>query len=122
MALIMTGALPKRLHLELEPKLSPARGTFGPPDLDQELEVTVKLHLIIPNADKKDSQFREVTSDNYQECFSLLSDSALFEFGALDLTHPISPDEESGRQVLSKKLRTVFHLSCCLSCSRYNNY
>ena len=64
--------------------------------------MTVKLHLIMPNADKKDPQFREVTSDNYQECFSLLRESALFEFGSFDLTHLISPDEESGRQELSK--------------------
>ena len=62
----------------------------------------MKLHMIMPNADKKNPQFIEVTSDNYQECFSLLSNSALFEFRSLDLDHPTSPEEESGRQKLSK--------------------
>ena len=76
----------------LKPKLS----------LGQELEVTVKLHLIAPNADKKDPMIREVTSDNCQECFSLLRESALFEFGALDLTHPIPLDQDSDRRELCK--------------------
>ena len=62
----------------------------------------MKLHLIMPNAEKKDPQLREVTSDNCQECFSLLRESALFEFGAFDLPHPVPPDEESGRRELSK--------------------
>ena len=66
----------------------------------------MKLHLIMPNADKKDPQLREVTSDNYLECFSLLRESALFEFGAFDLTHPVPPDEESDRRELCKDIDT----------------
>ena len=93
MALTITGVLQKRLYTKLKQSLSPV----------QELEVTVKLHLIMPNADKKDPQFREVTLDNYQECFSLLRESALFEFGAFDLSHPISLDEEQDRRELSKE-------------------
>ena len=84
--------LQKRLYKRLKPNFSPG----------QELEVTVKLHLIMPNADKKDPQFREVTLDNYQECFSLLRESALFEFGAFDLSHPISLEEQDRRE-LSKE-------------------
>ena len=65
--------------------------------------MTVKLHLIMPNADKKDPQLREVTFDNCQECFSLIRESALFEFGAFDLTHPIPADKESDKRELSKE-------------------
>lgn len=62
----------------------------------QELEVTARLHLVMPNAGRKDPLFREVTIDNYQECLSFLRESALFEFSALDLTHP---HEGSDRQL-----------------------
>ena len=86
------GKAPSRLHDQLESKLFPGL----------QLEVTLKLHLIMPNADKKDPQLREVTSGNYKECFTLIRESALFEFGVLDLTHPIPPDEDSGRRELGK--------------------
>ena len=71
----------------------------------------MKLHLIMPNTDKKDPQFREVTTDNYLECFSLLRESALFEFGVIDLTHPMS-----GNQELSKN-RFFIYILCCPSYS-----
>ena len=72
----------------------------------REIEVMLKLHLILPNAAKKNPSSREVTTDNYQECFSLLKESALFEFGALNIGHMVA-DEESIQQVLGKLLSTV---------------
>ena len=87
----ITGVVDRTLRSLLEAELFPG----------QELEVTVKLHLIMPRADKEDSQLTEVTLDNYQECFPLLRKSALFEFGALDLIHSTPPDEETDRQELS---------------------
>ena len=48
-------------------------------------DVTVKLHLIMPNAEKKNPVSREVTTTNYRQCFSLVRESALFEFRALDI-------------------------------------
>ena len=69
----------------------------------QELEVTVKLHLIMPNADKKDPQFREVTLDNYEGFFTIIKESAL------DLTHSIPPNEETDREELGNdKLSNYF--------------
>ena len=50
---------------------------------DQRVELMLKLHLILPNAEKKNPVSREVTEDNYQECVSLLRDSALFDFESL---------------------------------------
>ena len=38
---------------------------------DRTVDVTVKLHLIMPNAEKKSPVSREVTTVNYRECFSL---------------------------------------------------
>ena len=59
----------------------------------------LKLHLILPNAEKKNPSSREVTADNYQECFSLIKESALFEFEALNIGNDI---EESMQQNLGK--------------------
>ena len=60
----------------------------------------LKLHLILPNAKKKKPSSREVTTDNYQECFSLMKESALFEFGALNIGHDLIADEELIQQDL----------------------
>ena len=49
--------------------------------------MTVKLYLIMPNAEKKSPVSREVTTDNYKECFSIIRESALFEFQALGIAH-----------------------------------
>ena len=49
----------------------------------------LKLHLILPNAEKKSPVSREVTEDNYQECVSLLRESALFDFESLNITHDL---------------------------------
>ena len=59
----------------------------------------LKLHLILPNAAKKNPSSREVTTDNFQECFSLMKETALFEFGALRFGHMVA-DEESIQQGL----------------------
>ena len=50
------------------------------------VEATVKLYLIMPNTEKKIPVAREVTINNYQECFSLFRDSALFEFGVFNIS------------------------------------
>ena len=71
----------------------------------REVEVMLKLHLILPNAEKKNPSSREVTTDNYQECFSLIKESALFEFEALNIGHDI---EESMQQNLGKFSVTLF--------------
>ena len=66
--------------------------------------MTVKLHLIMPNTEQKKSPVsREViTDDNYQECFSLIRESALFEFGAFNIAHDDTGIEETIQQELSK--------------------
>ena len=66
--------------------------------------MTVKLHLIMPNTEQKKSPVsREVTTDdNYQECFSLIRESALFEFGAFNIAHDDAGIEETIQQELSK--------------------
>ena len=64
--------------------------------------MTVKLHLIIPNAEKKSPVSREVTTANYRECFSLIRESALFEFGAFNIAHDIAGIEDTIQQELSK--------------------
>ena len=44
----------------------------------------------MPNAGRRKSPVsREVTIANYQECFSLIRESALFEFGAFNIAHDI---------------------------------
>ena len=64
----------------------------------------VKLHLILPNAErKKNPVSREVTTANYRECFSLIRESALFEFGAFNIAHDDAADiEEITEEELSK--------------------
>ena len=59
----------------------------------QEVEVTAKLHLIMPNAEKKSPVSREVTTANYRECFSLIRESALFEFATLQFMHDVGIEE-----------------------------
>ena len=68
----------------------------------QEVDVTVKLHLIMPNAEKKSPVSREVTTANYRECFSLIRESALFEFGAFNIAHDDAGIEDTIQQELSK--------------------
>ena len=72
----------------------------------------LKLHLILPNVVKKNPSSREVTTDNYQECFSLMRESALFEFEALNIGHNMVADEECIQQDLGKFLFLPF---CSLS-------
>ena len=63
--------------------------------------MVLKLHLVLPNAEKKNPGSREVTTNNYQECFSLMKESALFEFGALNIgSGHVVADEESIQQDL----------------------
>ena len=87
-----TGKLSKRLQQQLKGKIHGR----------QEVEVTVKLHLIMPNAEKKSPVSREVTTANYRECFSLIRGSALFEFGAFNIAHDDTGIEETIQQELSK--------------------
>ena len=63
--------------------------------------MTVKLHLIMPNTQKKSPVSREVTTANYHECFSLIRESALFEFESLNIAHDIIV-EEAVETMLSK--------------------
>ena len=63
----------------------------------------VKLHLILPNAERKKSPVsREVTTVNYRECFSLVKESDLFEFGAFNIAHDDADIEEITAEELSK--------------------
>ena len=55
--------------------------------------MTVKLHLIMPNAEKKSPVSREVTTANYRECFFLIRESALFEFATLQFMHDVGIEE-----------------------------
>ena len=73
--------------------------------------MTVKLHLIMPNAEKKSPVSREVTTANYRECFSLIRESALFEFGAFNIAHDDAGIEETIRQDLGK-LTMQLHTNC----------
>ena len=69
--------------------------------------MTVKLHLIMPNAEKKNPVSREVTTVNYRECFSLIRESALFEFGAFNIAHDIVI-EDTVQQELSKSHTSMY--------------
>ena len=80
----------------------------------REVEVMLKLHLILPNAEKKKPSSREVTTDNYQECFSLMKESALFEFEALNIGHDIVADEELIQQDLGKFSVSILFAHCLL--------
>ena len=70
----------------------------------QEVELMIKLHLILPNAEKKRPVTREVTEVNYQECASLLRESALFDFESLNIAHDVLFDLEAQQQEFSKIL------------------
>ena len=76
--MISVGVIQSRLQDRL------GRNFFGSV---HEIVVTVKLHLIMPNAEKKSPVSREVTTANYRECFSLIRESALFHFGAFNIAH-----------------------------------
>ena len=43
----------------------------------------------MPNAEKKNPISREFTTANYRECFSLIRESALFEFGAFNIAEQV---------------------------------
>ena len=64
--------------------------------------MTVKLHLLMPNAEKKSPVSREVTTANYRECFSLIRESAVFEFGAFNIAHDNVGIEDTIQQEFSK--------------------
>ena len=79
------GEVQKRLQDQLKGNLhSPA---------EQDIEVILKLHLVLPNAEKKSVASREVTTDNYEECFTLIRESALFEFQSLNIAHDAVSEE-----------------------------
>ena len=58
----------------------------------------------MPNAEKKNPVSREVTTANYRECFSLIRESALFEFRAFNIVHSDDADdiEETKIETFSK--------------------
>ena len=62
----------------------------------------LKLHLILPNAEKKSPVSREVTEDNYQECVSLLRESALFDFESLNIAHDVLLEEQTQQEEFSE--------------------
>ena len=78
---ILTGEVQKRL----QDRLKKYQGNLHSPE--QDIDVILKLHLVLPNAEKKSVASREVTTDNYKECFMLIKESALFEFQSLNITH-----------------------------------
>ena len=76
----------------------------------------LKLHLILPNAEKKNPSSREVTTNNYQECFSLMKESALFEFKELNLGRGhVVADEESIQQDLGIIIISLLSLAIFLA-------
>ena len=93
-----TGNFRKRFQQQLKGKIH-----------GHQVEVTVKLHLIMTNAEKKSVLYpcREVTTANYRECFSLIRESALFEFGAFNIAHDDAGIEATIQQELSKKCCSI---------------
>ena len=89
------GVIQSRLRSQLE------RNLFGS---EHEIEeVNIKLHLIMGKAEKKNPVSREVTTTNYRECFSLIRESALFEFRAFNIAHDNADDiEETKIETFSK--------------------
>lgn len=54
---------------------------------ERDIDVILKLLLVLPNVEAKCVAFKEVTTDNYKECFTLIRDSALFEFQSHNIAH-----------------------------------
>ena len=79
-----TGEIQKRLQERLEKSL------YGS---NQDIDVTLKLHVILLNAGKKSPVSQEVTTDNYHVCFSVVKESVLFDFGALGIVHDVFLEE-----------------------------
>ena len=86
--LILTGDVQMRLQDRLKLK----ENLHSP---EQDIDVILKLHLVLPNAEKKSVASREVTTHNYEECFTLIRESALFEFQSLNIAHHDAVSEES---------------------------
>ena len=105
------GVVTSQLQERLESKLF-----FG---TKQKVDVTVKLHLIMPNAEKKSPVSREVTTANYRECFSLVRESALFQFAAFSIAHDIII-EEPIEQMLGKNYK--LYLSKAYKCISFYTY
>ena len=100
--------IPGEIQARLQDQLE--RNIF---DSKQKAEVTLKLHMIMPNADKKFPVSREVTTINYQECFSLIKESAMFEFRAFNIAHEIVTEETSQQElVFGEKDVFLTHSSC----------
>lgn len=77
---IHVGELQKCLQDDLHQYLSPG----------QEVKVVVKLYLVMPFANRQDSlvtsSLTEVNSVNCKDCFSMLKESAVFDFRTFKLT------------------------------------
>ena len=74
------GELQKCLQDSLSQNLSPGL----------EVKVAAKLYLVMPFASRQNSlvtsSLREVNAINYRDCFSILRESAVFDFRAFKLT------------------------------------
>ena len=79
--MLNTGLLQRQLLSQLQNRLE--QNLY---ESQQMVEATVKLYLIMPNTEKKSPVAREVTINNYQECFYLFRDSGLFEFGVFNMS------------------------------------
>ena len=85
---IITGEVQKRLR----DQLIKLKATLYSSERD--IDVILKLHLVMPNAEKKSVASREVTTDNYEDSFTRIKESALFEFQSLNIAHHDAISEE----------------------------
>ena len=76
--------------MRLQDRLKLKENLHGP---EQDVDVILKLHLVLPNAERRSVASREVTSDNYKECFTLIRESAVFEFQSLNIAHDAVSEE-----------------------------
>ena len=94
---ILTGEVQKRLQDRLN--LSSPK---------QDIDVILKLHLVLP----KIAASREVTTDNYEECFILIRESALFEFQSLCIAHDAVSEEMTQPDLIGIALINNYAFAC----------
>ena len=75
----------------------------------------------MPNAEKKSPVSREVTTDNYRECFSLIRESALFEFATLQFMHDVGIEETIIETMFGKDYYFDSHKSVYCMCTGYSD-
>ena len=84
---------------------------------EQDIDVILKLHLVLPNAEKKSVVSRLVTTDNYEECFTLIRESALFEFQCLNIAHDAVFEEMTQPNLIG-----IMHLLCIYNAYLYYQF